>query len=1630
LISNGPDYAADSECQWIVSSDCSAIKLPEIHIDTEACCDQVILFDSEIEIARLSGLSTESNKYNAFSGKLRIIFRSDSTNPVPSDFSGFAATWKLSAMMSSLDHMDLVPLEEGNSTIVYYSGMYHAAESITGVQGGLANGNFSISILGFGFNSNGSYICLFLRNSSIDVLMSSSTSRAGMQPEGNMWAAQLHTPAQVLSDTEIRCRAPIWGASFSATGSVTLAVQYKKEPVMSCSSHDALAECVFNFSAWVSDISPNAGFVEGRNGTITVSGYGFDFDQGYTLTFSTDNSSVESNDVLSISNTRIVFSLPTWPSFEDSALLAVHQKSSRKRVAGANFYFSFSAHWGRSNETIGFANGGSAVRIEGFGFRPQSTYACRFARERDHVEVAAAWMSTQLLYCTTPYWPYAHGLARLAITEVSQIDGKYVYKEIPHIKVFEQTPGKFWKGNSILVQNLARACGADINEACVGTQSTAGYGAASAAVDGNIDTQWGGGSCMHTDENANNPWWRVDFGREVEVTGLRVYNRGDCCQDWLQGFSVYVGNNAGVLGNAACAVNQSAPLSAPYTEDVTCDAPVVGQYMYIRLEGANRTLTLCEVQVQGYDSPSTHRVYSPEFMFKQGFQQLLDTANTGLGKLNGTLQGPASGGSIVLILAYGLNKSESYSCVFSQENTQNGSSDHEIEKMSTAATVLSHAYILCRTPAWGAQFASSTPTISIQSNSEMVLLCSNDTSVCRYQFYDTLASSSPFSGLVAGEESNITIRGFGFSQMLAYSLVFSAAGTQLSQPSLSFVSSTSLIFQKPTWPGVATACVLSLRNTPQGQIRLEGSTLFFVFTSHWERINVSSAPAQGAWPLEVQGFGFRLGSEADYSCQFARGSLIVSSPARALTSTTITCLAPYWPYSTTEAVRLSLMLYMTRMPQDNSSWSNPAGFGACASYLYGMNHGWCVADSACDACAKSCERECALEGVSDTQVVLHHKYGTPFVPPSIICNGTCACDAILTWQLNDDMYQMPRTSETPSAVFPMTRQYVGSFSDGGLDGVYASNARCEWLISASSDMTLRFSSLDIEEHYDQIVIQSCSSANCIDAQVIARLSGSSVQPTQEFKTSRGFMLVSFLADDLVTGPGFAALVTFAPLQMYEVAHDGINMSAPFIQLTPPPPPLPQMEGVSRATSHGPATGGNIVHVKTVGLNVSRPYQCVFFRKHGADWENMTADSRLVSSTDVQCPAPNWCGNVSIGIRMEGKVILPSVCELFAPGNVSIRIRLAGADIDGVACDARPAECSYLFLAAEEQFITIDGVSGIAASTVSSGSVVGGSTLTVAGFGFDASLDYSCRFVGVGAAETSQVFRYLSERFLVFTVPAWQQTAQIVSLEVLQGSRRIRSHSGSIPPPIVQATASYNSTVEIHFFFVSEMISVEQPDFVDRLGGQAIVIRGQGFGSEPGRYLCQLSLNDTSITDPKTLQGKALPASFMASKSLDGKHIVCTPPAFDTNTAYASFKAQTAAVLLFERPMHGDYEDWTTWTIVFTRSPVLVQVVQINRAPSYVASHLVFYGSTRQGNVLVPNFADEIFAGVDTYGHNVETEDSQKITFTAAVLTGSHIFSATPGIYTNGTAVFPMIANRYVENNPARVFFSACSCVLA
>ena len=65
-------------------------------------------------------------------------------------------------------------------------------------------------------------------------------------------------------------------------------------------------------------------------------------------------------------------------------------------------------------------------------------------------------------------------------------------------------------------------------------------GASRNAVDGNSNTNFFDGSCVHT-RNEKQPWWRVDLGNVELVNEVYVVNRGDCCGFRMNPFEIRVG---------------------------------------------------------------------------------------------------------------------------------------------------------------------------------------------------------------------------------------------------------------------------------------------------------------------------------------------------------------------------------------------------------------------------------------------------------------------------------------------------------------------------------------------------------------------------------------------------------------------------------------------------------------------------------------------------------------------------------------------------------------------------------------------------------------------------------------------------------------------------------------------------------------------------------------------------------------------------------------------------------------------------------------------------------------------------------------------------------------------------------
>ena len=167
--------------------------------------------------------------------------------------------------------------------------------------------------------------------------------------------------------------------------------------------------------------------------------------------------------------------------------------------------------------------------------------------------------------------------------------------------------------------------------ACVARQSSESFGASPArALDGDTRRAFSALSCTHTRfQGSSNPWWSVDLGRVREVIHVRIFNRHDDVPSTaalLDNFTVHVGQH-GSVADSVCAQQVRAPQwqeeEGGGTEaylDVACRA--AGRHVTISLAGADRVLSLCEVEVMGYAGRQTQA--SPELastVFQAGMRQ-------------------------------------------------------------------------------------------------------------------------------------------------------------------------------------------------------------------------------------------------------------------------------------------------------------------------------------------------------------------------------------------------------------------------------------------------------------------------------------------------------------------------------------------------------------------------------------------------------------------------------------------------------------------------------------------------------------------------------------------------------------------------------------------------------------------------------------------------------------------------------------------------------------------------------------------------------------------------------------------------------------------------------------------------
>ncbi|KAI9999871.1 hypothetical protein NQD34_011714 [Periophthalmus magnuspinnatus] len=124
-------------------------------------------------------------------------------------------------------------------------------------------------------------------------------------------------------------------------------------------------------------------------------------------------------------------------------------------------------------------------------------------------------------------------------------------------------------------------------------------GDASNAIDGNRESNYMKRSCTHTSSNTA-PWWRLDLHETYAITSIIITNRGDCCPERLDGAEIRVGNCLDNNGNNNPLVATISHIPSGVSKTFKVTGAVEGRYVNVFLPGADKYLTLCEVEVYGY----------------------------------------------------------------------------------------------------------------------------------------------------------------------------------------------------------------------------------------------------------------------------------------------------------------------------------------------------------------------------------------------------------------------------------------------------------------------------------------------------------------------------------------------------------------------------------------------------------------------------------------------------------------------------------------------------------------------------------------------------------------------------------------------------------------------------------------------------------------------------------------------------------------------------------------------------------------------------------------------------------------------------------------------------------------------
>jgi hypothetical protein len=371
--------------------------------------------------------------------------------------------------------------------------------------------------------------------------------------------------------------------------------------------------------------------------------------------------------------------------------------------------------------------------------------------------------------------------------------------------------------------------------------------------------------------------------------------------------------------------------------------------------------------------------------------------------------------------------------------------------------------------------------------------------------------------------------------------------------------------------------------------------------------------------------------------------------------------------------------------------------------------------------------------------------------------------------------------------------------------------------------------------------------------------------------------------------------------------------------------------------HVSAAGGGNITLRGAGFRSQSAYLCQF--GYGSDYAVNSTVAVVASLIEIHCTFPPW---------LYRRVDWPNV-RLFIMGGAEIPLMSSPADASAAEVQLFISKC----------YTTLSPKTSTA---------MGGSHVTLSGFGFDSKAAY---VVTYSSSTATQAFlpgvSLVSAQALVLTTPSWDclETVYISLYEVTSTS-----------PLRYRAVDLLSGFEAVYYQPVPEAVAVS-PTYLNRLGGTMFTVTGFGFSQHAVEYFGVF----TSTLSPANVNRTTDAVSAVSCNS-----IIFSSPVWDNTTEWTAYTSSSVPLTM--------YASNQSEISPVSSSSLKVSFVHVNTMP-YFDGPLQLWVDVAKGVHTQIQYAQTLSPGSPL-------ELGQELSFQVDAALPTDLFALPPTVWINGS----------------------------